>query len=218
MQKEVHHFTFKPHINVYGSILHNHRFSKTDRIANQLGSIRNLEFNLTSISSLLWNLFSSNLYITSSLVFHPCPVCLHKYQISGYGEKMWKPFMCSEYPRINPSKCVWRAGERATRVYLPKRPECNGVLEQAHSSSQEPILGTSLAVQWLRLRAPNAGGVGLIPGRGTKIPHATLCGCKNKTKKEPILFLPSLLYVQWHHIGSFKSTIVEARMIPIFLS
>ena len=30
------------------------------------------------------------------------------------------------------------------------------------------ISGTSLVVQWLRLHAPNAGGVGLIPGQGTK--------------------------------------------------
>ena len=32
--------------------------------------------------------------------------------------------------------------------------------------------GTPLAVQWLRLWAANAGGAGLIPGWGTKIPHA----------------------------------------------
>ena len=32
--------------------------------------------------------------------------------------------------------------------------------------------GTSLAVQWLRLHASTAGGMGSIPGRGTKIPHA----------------------------------------------
>ena len=32
--------------------------------------------------------------------------------------------------------------------------------------------GTSLVVQWLQLRASNAGGKGLIPGQGTKIPHA----------------------------------------------
>ena len=32
--------------------------------------------------------------------------------------------------------------------------------------------GTSLVVQWLRLHAPNAEGMGLIPGQGTKIPHA----------------------------------------------
>ena len=35
-------------------------------------------------------------------------------------------------------------------------------------------LGTSLTVQWLRLRASNEGGTGLIPGGGTKIPHATV--------------------------------------------
>ena len=32
--------------------------------------------------------------------------------------------------------------------------------------------GTSLAVQWLRLRASTAGGPGLIPGGGTKISQA----------------------------------------------
>ena len=32
--------------------------------------------------------------------------------------------------------------------------------------------GASLAVQWLRLRAANAGGEGSIPGGGTKIPYA----------------------------------------------
>ena len=30
--------------------------------------------------------------------------------------------------------------------------------------------GTSLVVQWLRLHAPNAGGLRLIPGQGTR-PH-----------------------------------------------
>ena len=34
------------------------------------------------------------------------------------------------------------------------------------------IHGTSLAIQWLRLRASNAEIVGLIPGQGTKIPQA----------------------------------------------
>ena len=42
------------------------------------------------------------------------------------------------------------------------------------------ILGTSLMLWWLRLHAPNAGGLGLIPGQGTKIPH---CGPKKKKKK-----------------------------------
>ena len=36
--------------------------------------------------------------------------------------------------------------------------------------------GTSLAVQWLRLRASSAGRAGSIPGGGTKIPHAVQRG------------------------------------------
>ena len=34
------------------------------------------------------------------------------------------------------------------------------------------ISGTHLAVQWLGLHAPTAGGMGLIPSQVTKIPHA----------------------------------------------
>ena len=41
-------------------------------------------------------------------------------------------------------------------------------------------LGTSLVVQWLRLHAPNAESLGSILGWGTKIPHATGMGYKNK--------------------------------------
>ena len=38
----------------------------------------------------------------------------------------------------------------------------------------------SLAVQWLRLCASNAGGTSLIPGQRTKIPHAVWLGQKTK--------------------------------------
>ena len=43
---------------------------------------------------------------------------------------------------------------------------------------------TSRVVQWLRLWAFNAGGKGLIPGWGTKVPHAVWCGQKNLRKNE----------------------------------
>ena len=43
--------------------------------------------------------------------------------------------------------------------------------------------GTSLVVQWLRLRASNAEGMGSIPGRGTRIPHALRHHQKNPTKQ-----------------------------------
>ena len=36
------------------------------------------------------------------------------------------------------------------------------------------ITGTSLADQWLRLRASTAGGMGSVPGGVTKIPHGAL--------------------------------------------
>ena len=37
-------------------------------------------------------------------------------------------------------------------------------------------IGTSLAVQWLRLCASNEGSAGSIPGWGTKIPHTAWRG------------------------------------------
>ena len=45
-------------------------------------------------------------------------------------------------------------------------------------------MGTSLAVQWLRLCAPNAGGASWIPGLGNKIPHAAAKKKKKKKKLE----------------------------------
>ena len=44
--------------------------------------------------------------------------------------------------------------------------------------------GNSLAVQWLGLHASSAGGMGLIPGWGTKISHAVWCSQKKKKKKK----------------------------------
>ena len=49
----------------------------------------------------------------------------------------------------------------------PPLPElsCSGLLFKT-----TPPMGTSLAVQWLRLHTCTAGGTGSIPGQGTKIP------------------------------------------------
>ena len=45
-------------------------------------------------------------------------------------------------------------------------------------------LGTSLVVQWVRLRPPNAGGPGSIPGPGTRShKHATAKSLRASTKK-----------------------------------
>ena len=45
------------------------------------------------------------------------------------------------------------------------------------------MVGTSLVVQWIRLHAPNAGVLGLIPGQGTRSHmHAATKepACRNK--------------------------------------
>ena len=44
------------------------------------------------------------------------------------------------------------------------------------------FIGISLVVQWLGLCASTAGGMGSIPGGGTKIPHAPWYGQKQKEK------------------------------------
>jgi len=44
--------------------------------------------------------------------------------------------------------------------------------------------GTSLTVQWLRLRASNAGGTGLIPCQGTRPLHAMQHSQKIKANKQ----------------------------------
>ena len=49
---------------------------------------------------------------------------------------------------------------------------------------RKEFLGTSLAVQWLRLRTSNAGGVGLSPGRGTRLPRGAWPKKKKKKKKD----------------------------------
>ena len=48
---------------------------------------------------------------------------------------------------------------------------------------QNPVLGVSLVVQWLRLQMASAGGAGSILAQGTKIPHGA--GPENLTKKTP---------------------------------
>ena len=61
------------------------------------------------------------------------------------------------------------------------------------------IRGTSLAVQWLRLCASKVGGVGLIPGIGTKIPHA-LRPKKKKEKKKTRIEIRDLYSNPWEMV------------------
>ena len=40
--------------------------------------------------------------------------------------------------------------------------------ELGHDWATEQQIGTSMVVQWLRLQAPNAAGLGSVPGQGTR--------------------------------------------------
>ena len=64
------------------------------------------------------------------------------------------------------------------------------------------FLGLPLVVQWLRLQAPNAGGTGLIPDQGIKIPHTTQCGPKKK--KSAVYFYIKLLTTSWGFVLLLK--------------
>ena len=57
-------------------------------------------------------------------------------------------------------------------------------MQDISSNISTITLGTSLAIQWLRLRASTEGGTGLIPGWGTKIPHAMRAVWPKQTNKQ----------------------------------
>ena len=70
--------------------------------------------------------------------------------------------------------------------------------------------GTSLAVQWLH--ASSAGGMGLISGQGTKIPHATW-------PKKHIKSYKSFLWKLWKEkVNSRQSQFIIMRVEDMFMS
>ena len=65
-------------------------------------------------------------------------------------------------------------------------------------------LGTSLVVQRLRPRPPNAGGRGSVPGRGTETLHSAQCSLKNKEN--------------WHfdnHLYFFMKTLKDLILVSL---
>ena len=73
------------------------------------------------------------------------------------------------------------------------------------------MLGLHLVIHWLRLHAPNAGGLGLIPaGQGTRsyMPQLGVCKpqLKKKKKKSHVLTIPCAATKTWHSQINFKKT------------
>ena len=48
--------------------------------------------------------------------------------------------------------------------------------------------GTILVVQWLRLCASSAGGMGSIPGWGTRVPTGSVAQLRKKEKNNVVFF------------------------------
>ena len=72
----------------------------------------------------------------------------------------------------------WRTGAQNSKDEFPVSGSEAQTLTQAVRRKKMKFPWTSLAVQWLRICASNAGGTGSIPGQETKIPHPMPYGQK----------------------------------------
>ena len=65
--------------------------------------------------------------------------------------------------------------------------ETNGVRSWSNIKALRDFRGTSLVVQWLRLHAPNSGGLGSIPGQGFHRPLDSICHTRTHDATTPVL-------------------------------
>ena len=111
----------------------------------------------------------------------------------------------------------------STSLISPRlaKPEGKQLHSFLQSWNDEENKGTSLVVQWLRLQASNTGGMGLIPGWGTKIPHALVWPKKNKNKASPIYWLlcPQKDRPRWERRGAshslWRNVALASPQIPV---
>ena len=77
----------------------------------------------------------------------------------------------------------WRTvqGVSKSKVCPIRRVQSQGCLcPVSRLSHVKTEIKTSLVIQWLRLRAPSAGGLGSIPGQGTRLHMLQLGSCAAK--------------------------------------
>ena len=95
---------------------------------------------------------------------------------------MWCPLMQNDH-QLSVPELEQKYRTSATKVsWGRERGGCREGEGEREKNIRKGQTGASLVVQWLRLCAPSARGMGLIAGRGTKIPHAAKCSQK-KTRK-----------------------------------
>ena len=86
------------------------------------------------------------------------------------------------------------------RLSLAERFDCTETIinQLLADLYKNPISGTSLVAQWIRLHALNAGGLGSIPGQGTLV-------------REPDATCMLQLRVQMPQLRSLRATTKEPR-------
>ena len=72
-------------------------------------------------------------------------------RVPGIRDRCSKPCCLRSYEGKGSVPSFWELGNLCLELTIKRRH-----------------LGTSLVVQWLRLHTPNAGGLGSIPGQGTR--------------------------------------------------
>ena len=114
-----------------------------------------------------------------------------QFECSGYGEKLVGRMGVLGLEMVMLTKLSLFAGSTSGQrlrhrfaaregVYLfgkqPSDKIGGQILDCFPEGKRLEIWRTCLVVQWLRLCTSNAGGMGLIPGQGTKVPHASWLG------------------------------------------
>ena len=108
----------------------------------------------------------------------------------GHFRLSWPVLFGSLQPQV--------AAEHFIEIWLIQTEVCCDY--KVHTRLQNLSSGTSLEVQWWRLHESSAEGIGLIPGQGTKIPHAVWRGQNQKLwhgKMQNISLIISLLITCW---------------------
>ena len=143
---------------------------------------------LTSASEDFLHLSDASVYICLSASSSSCAT--ERVQYTLQNPLHWRPFPISA--TINQEIHLFQVtyGELVTWKNLTllfqklKYFTVLGISIHNDVNSKTESTGTSLVVQWLRLCAPNAGGVGLIPGLGTRF-HMPQLKTSYKLKLRP---------------------------------
>ena len=122
--------------------------------------------------------------------------CFRKPECGGRGTALGMESRQLETPQSQHRRQLRGAGLKG-RLGMPHGET---VVAQKEYKRLTMFSGTSLVAQWLRLCISNAGGMGSIPGRGTKIPY-TLCHSQKKKQRDYDLLLVSRPRLSWAERG-----------------